>query len=186
MTSAAVEAMLRDSRLDRKKTFATFRDLDGKKGAMSTVRRWAGECFPGTGILLRGPTGTGKSHLANAAGLHLIRRRGLFTFFLRTVEIPRHDTDAVMRLTDPDEFPVLILDDLGAEKMTERGVECLHLIIDGRLRVGAPMVVTTNDGKDDLSDKFDRGISESGPRLVGRLVEACRWVAVGGDDMRRK
>lgn len=170
------------------KGFHNFNVNDDNRHAFEKARRYADEFWDATvrGLLFYGPTGTGKTHLACAVANRLIER-GIFTMFLQTVNIPRHDTEEVQKYIDPDEVPVLVLDDLGAEKLTARALECLYILIDGRLWANAPMIVTTNYTPESLRRRLegDEG-SGYGDRLVGRLQEACELVPVGGDDYRKK
>lgn len=165
--------------IDPGKTFAVFRRLRGKGHAFKRVRTWARA--PVGGLLLYGPPGTGKTHLLHAAGNEVVDRHGMLAVLQPTVRIPRHDEDAVLALADPCETPVLLLDDVGAEKMTGRGLECLQKIVDGRLRDGGPMLVTTNFRPEDL-ERVLGGLY--GPRLMGRFLELGGYVPVGGRDMR--
>jgi len=138
------------------------------------------------GIFLYGPTGVGKTHLAFAAANKLILNFSLFVRFLPTYLIPRHDTTAVLDLTDMGKNPVLILDDIGAEKLTERALECLFMIIDLRLQNDCPMIITSNFSPDDLESRLDLGMPGYGKRIVSRLFEACDFLPIGGKDYRKE
>ena len=144
---------------------------------------WLEEFEINKGLLFYGPTGVGKTHLACAIANQMIREFGVFTYRLSTIAMPKHDSDEIISYTDPDQYTILLLDDLGAEKLTERSLECLQTIIDGRIWNNAKMLITTNYVPEDLSKKFG---SEYGDRLVGRLQEACDWYPIGGEDRRKK
>lgn len=178
--------MLAEGNVDPMKTFATFRPLPGKTKALQMCEKWVGwkmkgKQTPKLGLFLFGGTGTGKTHLANAVAYRVIVDCGVFTKVLPTIRIPRNDQDALLDLTDPDVVPLLVLDDLGAERLTGRALECLYTIVSERLRLRAPMVVTTNYEPDVLREWLG---DEYGDRLYGRLLEMCSLVPVGGDDMR--
>jgi len=168
--------------LGARMTFEVFDMLKGKEGAVEVARTWDPKADPG--VVFYGPTGTGKTHLACAI-IHRLIDEGIFCVFLPTVRIPRNDSEAIEKLTDPSEVPVLILDDVGAEKLTERALECLYEIVDGRIWNRAPLVVTTNFKKEELRRRINLAGDGHGDRLVGRLEKTCRWVPVGGKDMRR-
>jgi len=170
--------------------FESFEAKDHKTAALKIAEEWNIDSEktsgnpPGSrqlGILFYGPAGSGKTHLACA----ILNRQislGTFGYFLPTTRIPKENTDAIERLSDPDEIPLLILDDLGAEKSTDRALECLYSIIDGRIWNKAPMIVTTNyKPTKELSSRFG---SEYGDRIASRLQHACLSVPVGGVDMR--
>jgi len=168
------------------KTFEHFVLDSSNRAAWEALTDWLGTADDRaykTGLLLFGPTGVGKTHLACAAANWLLDRE-VFCRYLRTVDIPREDTDAVRELANPDDTPWLVLDDLGAEKMTERALECLYLIIDGRLWHKAPTIVTTNYTPTQLRKMLNSAEAGQGDRLVGRLTELCQMVPLGGDDRR--
>jgi|GEM_PF-3307972 len=62
---------------------------------------------------------------------------------------------------------LLIIDDLGAEKLTERGVEAVFEILDARLEAGRPTWLSSNLSGSELEAK----LGERGPYLRRRLVE---------------
>lgn len=189
-SSSNADAALRDEMLFRsglgasglRMTFDTFEPLKGKTPALNICRAWTMD-REGSGLLLYGPAGSGKTHLACAIVNKAIRQWGVFAKLLSAVRIPKDDTDAVNQLSDPDEVPLLVLDDLGAEKGTERALECLYSIIDGRSWRRAHLIVTTNFKPADLASLWGRGYGE---RLASRLTQSCgEVIPVGGDDMRR-
>lgn len=162
-------------------TFESFKLVDGKQGALTVALRWGPD--KEKGLLFYGPTGVGKSHLGCAIVNRLIDV-GCFAMVLKTVSIPKESTEEVQKLTDPDEVPVLVLDDLGAEKGTDRALECLYAIVEGRLWNRAPLIVTTNYRPDDLMQRLSESKPGYGERLLSRLKQACEFVPVAGPDMR--
>lgn len=170
----------------RRMTFEGLKQDEKNRLAIKTSKEFVDGVLQGKspeGICLFGTTGTGKTHIACAMA-NAILAGGILVRFLPTVRIPREDQDEVLRLGDPDEFPVLILDDLGAEKPTARLLECVFAIIDERLRQDAPLVCTTNFTEKALREKFNAAGDSYGDRIVGRLREACVWIPVGGKDRR--
>jgi len=167
----------------RDMTFEAFEALNGKQVAYGIAKIWDFRSMKG--ILFYGPTGVGKSHLACAIANQLLDD-GVFARYLRTVNIPKENTDEVEKLSDPDEVPVLILDDLGAEKGTDRALECLYSIIDGRGWSNAPTIFTTNFKPDELQRRLSENKPGYGERMLSRLTKLCKFVPVGGKDMRKE
>ena len=92
--------------------------------------------------------GTGKSHLAVAI-LYKANRRGLFVnvpmLLKRLRDYYRGEGLKEYALTgELFEIPVLVLDDLGAERMTGWVEETLYLIINERYMQRRPTIITTN------------------------------------------
>ena len=159
-------------------TFDSFKKMKGKTEAYEACKGWQ---YSSTGLVLYGPTGTGKTHLACSILNREIRENGRFGYYYPEYKLPRQDTDALHELLEADCCPLLVLDDLGIGKATERLLECLISIVDGRLWNGIPIIVTTNYQPEQIA-KMGDGIF--GERLLGRLREGCEFWAVGGDDMR--
>lgn len=155
--------------------------------AVHVLKKW-GRANPGQkeSILLYGPVGTGKTHLACCAANDVIDE-GLACIFLRVADIPRADSDALAKLWDPGFAPRLVLDDLGSGKATPRLLECLFAIIDGRAFKRLPTIYTSNfklDALADLLDKAEDG-GVAGTRLASRLAGSCELVPLGGEDRRK-
>lgn len=102
-------------------------------------------------LVLTGPNGNGKTHLAAAIANHVVATQAVaFTTVpdlldrLRSTYNneggPSYD-DVVKSVQD---VPLLILDDLGAEKGNEWVFEKLFQILDARYRNAAATVITTN------------------------------------------
>lgn len=145
------------------------------------VREWWEDRDQKQGLLLSGPTGTGKTHQAWAIGIECIRTTDYDPTF-RSVPMllaelsPGNDHARVVKRYA--QAPFLILDDLGTERDTPYAAEQVHLIIDSRYAEMKPTVLTTNVPGRKFSEHF-------GERLSSRLHEMCKVVAVKGPDRRR-
>jgi DNA replication protein DnaC len=71
---------------------------------------------------------------------------------------------------------LLILDDLGAGKVTDRGVELLFMVLDMRMVRRAPLWITSNLTVKELGAwimRNDPSQQINGQRIVRRLYEMC-------------
>ena len=159
--------------------FSNF-DLDGTAAAAAAAYNAAltFAATPHGWLIIHGPKGNGKSHLAAAIANHLIddcRIPALFLTapdLLRSLRLEIQDSPGgaggVSPLLDiAREAPVLILDDLGAERWTEWAEEQLFLLIDYRYRLELPLVVITNV---ELHSLPSRIYSRLGDRDLCRIV----------------
>lgn len=167
----------------------------------SYLRPYAPEA--GKGLTFFGSPGTGKTLIASVIAQEMVRkskRPGLVHFIsmegfnrrrLRKMEIGK------MIGTDADdgsyaeewgehdraiqhcyEVPLLILDDIGQENMTEHLARMLNELLRARYGDGYPTIITTNVDPDDWKDHFG---SES---LASFIWQAGDVVPVHGDDWR--
>lgn len=139
----------------------------------------------GTGLLLCGQVGTGKSFLAACIANELIGQGTpcLMTNFSRIISrISEKFGGDQKYLDDLNRFDLLIIDDLGAERDSEFTWEKVMNVIDARYRAGLPIIITTNLGPKDFVDRAD--IRRQ--RVFSRLKEMCVLLEVKGADRRGK
>jgi DNA replication protein DnaC len=152
-----------------RQTFASFAQRQGEGAVAIRKAHQAALAFakdPHGWLVMYGPKGTGKSHLAAAIANHL-------------ETLPEDERPLVMFLTAPDlldllrsgyragdydellslcrEAEVLILDDLGAEQETDWAMEKIFQIINHRYQMELPTVVVTNNRLEELDPRiYDR------------------------------
>ena len=114
--------------------------------AKNYAEQWDQFRRDGTGLLLFGGVGTGKSYAAGCIANALIDR-GISVCFVPMTDVVNRmqgmfgeDRDSYMRrLMRPE---LLILDDLGAERNTSYGKERVFDVINRRTLSGKPMIMT--------------------------------------------
>lgn len=162
------------------------------------VRGYARE-FPNgkkAGLLLIGEPGTGKTHLAVAAFRAVMAKgfQGLFFDYQNLLDRIRSGYDASSNSSDREAYrvamdaDVLLLDDLGAHRVTDWVEDTVTSIITSRCNNRKPLIATTNlidaearpaayerrsDGKIDYRTTLTERI---GPRARSRLFEMCRVI----------
>ena len=140
------------------------------------------------GVWLLGPSGVGKSHLAQALG-HEAIRRGYDVLFVKTSKLlgqlygARADGSYDRRLATYLRVDVLILDDFGLKPMRPPGSEDLYEVIDGRYQRGST-ILTTNRDFGEWPELFDQPVLASA--AIDRLGHGARRVTITGDSYRAK
>lgn len=166
----------------------TFENADGSnEKIMSAMKNYVanfGELRQqGKGLLLFGTVGTGKSYAAACIANALIDKGYpvLMTNFARIANTVQGLFEGRQEYYDSlNRFPLLILDDLSAERKTEYMQEIVFNVIDSRYRAGLPLIVTTNLTSEELKHPSDISYQ----RTFSRLLEMCLPVKVEGKDKR--
>jgi DNA replication protein DnaC len=163
---------------------------------------YLGAVNEGLGLLFTGDNGVGKTHLAVAVLRELCERkgaRGQFWDFHELIREIRNSYNEETRTTELQvlepvvDADVLLLDDLGAWKMTEWMNDTLFYILNSRYLAKRATLITTNyqdaDREAVLSaDPLRRReflVERIGQRLRSRLMEMCVVIPMRGDDHRR-
>jgi DNA replication protein DnaC len=198
-------------------TFATFEVGEGStrlsREALAMVLRYctawdergaAHANDKGLGLLFTGSNGTGKTHLAVAVLRELAESHGVRGQFwdyhelMREIRNSYNPTTAITEyeLLEPViDLEVLLLDDLGAWKMTDWMNDTLFYILNRRYLARRPTLITTNYPDRELSARElmdaeatvrrEYLVDRIGYRLRSRLLEACTVVRLDGPDRRQ-
>ena len=174
-----------------------------------TASRFAQEYDPsdGTGLLVIGKIGTGKTHLAVGIVKELVLNKGISCLFYDYRELLKeiqNSYNAAVQTTELEvlrpvfETDVLVLDELGAVKPTEWVWDTVSLILNTRYNDNRTTIITTN-----FEDQPAAGVNgfvspargatrpetlgdRIGERMRSRLHEMCRIIALEGADFRQK
>ncbi|MBI2214158.1 MAG: ATP-binding protein [Acidobacteria bacterium] len=147
------------------------------------------------GLLLMGPCGSGKTHLAVAALIEIIAQgkpgRLLFSNFQDLIQ-------EILASIDSDHAPsrseilepiltadLLVLDELGSQKPTQFVQDMLYYIINTRYNEQRTTIFTTNYLDEPRDPKEESLETRIGKRLRSRLFEMAERVLVEADDYRK-
>ncbi|HEX8072213.1 MAG TPA: ATP-binding protein [Pyrinomonadaceae bacterium] len=146
------------------------------------------------GLLLNGPVGVGKTHLAVAILRGLVEKGvpALFCEFgslLKEIQDsynPVSKTSELKVLAPVYQAEVLVLDELGASKPTDWVRDTMMQIIGTRYNDRRLTIFTTNY-LDTRRTPADETLEDRiGARLRSRLYEMCKTVQIDGEDYRRR
>jgi DNA replication protein DnaC len=162
-----------------------------------------------TGLLLMGPCGVGKTHLAVATLRQLMLRGHRVRFYdyrelLKDIQAsydPDHPTNELGVLEPVLETEVLLLDDLGASKPSPWALETIGHILNRRYNDKRVTLLTTNyldevessqssarlpSGQAISAAREESLTDRIGQRVRSRLYEMCRTVQIDSADFRRE
>lgn len=175
---------------DSAKTLAQF-DFSAAPGVNRTLIQDLATCafIPRhENILLCGPTGVGKSHLANALAIEALKRE------FRVISRPTHRlltelhaaraNGAHARLfTRLLNCELLVLDDFGLQALPAQAVQDLYEIITERYEHGS-LIITSNRAFEEWAEVFNNDLLASA--ALDRLTHHAHPLIIRGDSYRQR
>lgn len=175
---------IQDRRL-RDCTFSDARPLPMIERAKRYADKWPQMKADNIGLLMWGDTGNGKTYTAACIANALIEQ-GIPVLITGFNEILSAITgmfadDRVSYINSLQEFPLLILDDLGAERQSQFALETVYTVIDNRYKAKLPIIVTTNIPIAELKNAPNMDYQ----RIYDRILEMCVPLHFTGESLRK-
>jgi len=157
--------------------------------ALATCRGFVAGVLEGrgrTGLFVSGNPGLGKTFLLSAVCNSLLEARvpTLYVVFCDLIAAIKETFSDVSSTTTESrimsaarEAKVLVLDDLGAEQVTDFVINRLFDIVNFRCNHELPLVVSSNLSMQQIGQLYD-------DRIASRLWEMCEVVHLYGEDIR--
>jgi DNA replication protein DnaC len=181
--------------------------------ALVSAKRFVSE-YPveKTGLVLIGPIGTGKTHLAVGIIKELIRTKQISCVFyeyrdlLKEIQASYSASELIseVKILQPVfESELIVIDEIGSMRSTEWVEEMVGYILNTRYNNQKTVIITTNFpnlpaapslGRDEEIDMFRVRMAARkhtlgdriGERMRSRLHETCRFIEMDGPDVRMK
>ena len=139
-------------------------------------------------VLLSGPTGTGKSHLANALAWEAVKRG--FTASVRSahrlladLQAARANGTFTRRFARLCSVGLLVIDDFGLRPLSAQGAEDLYELIRERYERKA-LIITSNRAFQEWPDAFGDTLLASA--ALDRLTHHCHTLVITGQSYRQR
>ncbi len=180
-----------ESRLPAGKSLASFDFTQvpnlpaGQFDALAGTADWTRQS---RNVLLFGPSGVGKTHLAAAIGHGLIEQGIRVRYFTTTalvqqLQLAREQLCLEEALHKLDRYRALVLDDFGYVKKTEQETHVLFELIAHRYETGS-LIITSNQPFAEWDRIFpDQMMTVA---AVDRLIHHATIIEVSSDSYRRK
>jgi len=180
-----------ESRLPAGKSLASFDFTQvpnlsaGQIDALAGTADWTRQS---RNVLLFGPSGVGKTHLAAAIGHGLIEqgvrvRHFATTALVQQLQLAREQLRLEDALHKLDRYRALVLDDFGYVKKTEQETHVLFELIAHRYETGS-LIITSNQPFAEWDRIFpDQMMTVA---AVDRLIHHATIIEVSSDSYRRK
>lgn len=144
-------------------------ETDMLRRCRNYAKNWEKVLEKNFGLLLWGDTGGGKTFAAACIANSVIDRGVpvLITSFPRLLAADWNEREDFLR--NVNRFPLLVLDDLGAEQGGDYALRTVYNVVDERYKSGKPLIVTTNLHLKEIQNTK----SIEYKRIYQRVLEMC-------------
>ncbi len=181
----------KEAKLPRGKSFATLTINELPKAIQKKViglrdnTQWA---LQADNVLLIGPSGVGKSHIAAALGLHLIEQGVRVkwlqaTALVQLLQQARQELDLMGVMSKLDKYRVLIMDDIGYVKKTDSETQVLFEFIAHRYESGS-LIITSNQPFSHWDQIFPDTLMTVA--AIDRIIHHATIIEIDGESYRKK
>ena len=164
--------------------FENFNINSGNEKAVKVANDYTNKCITKVqtkGLIMTGESGLGKTHLAASIANKLIENdkivlMGRLTTLLDMIkETFRDNTKSENELIELySNVDMIIIDDLGTEKISQWALEKLYTIIENRNENRLPIIITTRFDKQGLIERFSQSQDEQlVDAIISKLYQMC-------------
>lgn len=145
------------------------------------VKNWDKAKKSNVGLLLWGDVGTGKTFAAHCICNELLHRAKPVRAFVTSLShVLNSGWDKSETVTRIRHAPLVVFDDLGAERSSEYALENVFMLVDERYRAKMPLIVTSNLTLEEMHDSGDMRRQ----RIYDRILEMCVPIEFNGVSRR--
>jgi DNA replication protein DnaC len=186
-----VQRWTREAGLPAGKSFANLKLTELKPAVQQQVialkdkTDWAHQAG---NVLLIGPSGVGKSHIAAAIAYQLIEQNVRVKWcsavaLVQNLQQAKRDLDLMTAMTRLDKYQVLIVDDIGYVKKTDAETQVLFEFIAHRYESGS-LIITSNQPFSHWDQIFPDTMMTVA--AIDRIIHHAAIIEIEGESYRKK
>ena len=182
---------IREAKVSASKTFTALEQSRFSKpnqAALAKLQQDIDWAHNADNVLLIGPSGTGKTHIANALG-HKLIEQGVRCKLFPAIALVQHlqqakrDLDLMTAMTRLDKYRVIIIDDIGYVKKTDAETHVLFEFIAHRYESGS-LIITANQPFSAWDNIFPDSMMTVA--AIDRLIHHATIIELEGESYRKQ